>query len=87
MFCGEHSQSVHDGAKESALGSLKTCLRYIAGTIDYGMDYRRSSGVELVGFTDSYWEGIASYHKRNFGCCFRLGSVVVSWSLEYIKFC
>ena len=35
----------------------KHILRYLAGTTDYGLDYRRSDGVGLVGFTNSYWAG------------------------------
>ena len=31
----------------------KHILRYVAGTVDYGLDYRSSSGVDLVGFTNS----------------------------------
>ena len=31
----------------------KHILRYLVGTVDYGMDYTRSDGVGLVGFTDS----------------------------------
>ena len=31
----------------------KHVLRYIAGTIDYGLDYVRGDGVSLVGYIDS----------------------------------
>ena len=31
----------------------KHVLRYIVGTIDYGLDYIRGDGVRLVGYTDS----------------------------------
>ena len=33
----------------------------------------------LVGFTDSNWEGRVSNQKSNSGCCFNLGSTIVSW--------
>ena len=49
--------------------AAKHILRYLAGTVDYGLDYRRSGGVDLVGFTDSYWACSASDWKSNFGCC------------------
>ena len=29
-------------------------LRYLSGIVDFGLDYRRSDGIRLVGFTDSY---------------------------------
>ena len=43
------------------------------------VDYRRSDGVGLVGFTDSDWAGSVSDRKSTSGCCFSLGSAVVSW--------
>ena len=55
----------------------KHILRYLAGTVDYGLDYMRSDGVGLVGFTDSEWAGSVSDRKSTFGCCFSLGSTVV----------
>ena len=57
----------------------KHILRYLAGTTDYGLDYRRSDGVGVVGFTDSDWAGSVSDWKSTSGCCFSLGSTVVSW--------
>eukprot|EP00253_Pinus_taeda_P014357 PITA_14357 len=49
------------------------------GTVDYGLDYRQGDGVRLVGYTDSDWAGCASDRKSTSGCCFGLGSAVVSW--------
>ena len=59
--------------------AAKHVLRYLAGTVDYGLDYRRSNGVGLVGFTDSDWAGSVSDRKSTSGCCFSLGLAVVSW--------
>ena len=33
--------------------TAKHVLRYLAGTVDFGLDYRRSEGIKLVGYTDS----------------------------------
>jgi hypothetical protein len=59
--------------------AAKHVLRYLCGTVDYGLDYLRGDGVRLVGYTDSDWAGCVSDRKSTFGCCFRLGSIVVSW--------
>ena len=59
--------------------AAKHILRYLAGTVDYGLDYRRFDGVGLVGFTDSNWAGSVLDRKSTSGCCFSLGSAVVSW--------
>jgi hypothetical protein len=57
----------------------KHVLRYIAGTIDFGLDYIRGDGVSLVGYTHLDWEGCATDRKSTSGCCFGLGSGLVSW--------
>eukprot|EP00253_Pinus_taeda_P001835 PITA_01835 len=59
--------------------AAKHILRYLQGSVDYGLDYRQGDGVRLVGYTDSDWAGCASDRKRTSGCCFGLGSAVVSW--------
>eukprot|EP00253_Pinus_taeda_P007651 PITA_07651 len=51
----------------------------LEGTVDYGLDYRQGDGVRLVGYIDSDWAGCASDRKSTSGCCFGLGSAVVSW--------
>ena len=35
--------------------------------------------MDLVGFMDLDWEGSALDRKSTSGCCFSLGSTVVSW--------
>ena len=58
--------------------ATKHVMRYIARTVDYGLHYVRGDGVRLVGYSDSNWVGCASDWKSTSGCCFGLGSVVVS---------
>ena len=59
--------------------AAKHVLRYLAGTMDYGLDYKRSDGVILICFTDSYWAGSVADRKSTSGCCFSLGLATVSW--------
>jgi hypothetical protein len=59
--------------------AAKHVLRYLCGMVDYGLDYHRGDGVHLVGYTDSDWAGCVSDKKSTSGCCFGLGSAVVSW--------
>jgi hypothetical protein len=59
--------------------ATKHVLRYIAGSVEYGLDYVRGDGVRLIGYTDSDWAGCAVDRKSTSGCCFGLGSTVVSW--------
>jgi hypothetical protein len=57
----------------------KHVLRYIRGTIKYGLRYTSSSNIQLHGFTDSDWAESAEDRKSTSGMCFSLGSVMISW--------
>jgi hypothetical protein len=59
--------------------AAKHVLRYIRGTINYGLRYTASSDIQLHGFTDSDWEGSAEDRKSTSGMCFSLGSTMISW--------
>ena len=58
--------------------AAKHVLRYIVGTVDYGLDYFRGDGVGLIRYSDSGWSSSASDQKSTSGCCFGLGLAVVS---------
>jgi hypothetical protein len=60
--------------------ATKHVLRYICGTINYGLKYTASSDIQLHGFTDSDWAGSAEDRKSTSGMCFSLGSAMISWS-------
>ena len=47
--------------------------------MEYGLDFRRSDGIRLVGFTDSDWAGSVADWKSTSRCCLSLGSAAVSW--------
>jgi hypothetical protein len=57
----------------------KHVLSYIVGTVDYGLNYIRDDGVSVIGYTYSDWAGCATDRKSTSGCCFGLGSGLVSW--------
>ena len=61
------------------LVAAKHVLRFLARTMEYGMDYRRSDGIRLIGFTDSDWAGSVVDQKSTSRCCFILGSTTVLW--------
>ncbi|KAK2965254.1 hypothetical protein RJ640_015752 [Escallonia rubra] len=61
------------------LGAAKRVLRYIQGTVDYGIMNGRSKEVKLTGFCDSDFEGWKDDMKSTSGYCFTLGSGVFSW--------
>jgi len=57
----------------------KHVLRYLIGTSQYGLWYRRAEGVKLKGFTDADWAGSPLDRKSTSAGIFNLGSVAVSW--------
>jgi hypothetical protein len=61
------------------LVAAKHVMRYLKGTLDYGLYYARDHDFRLYGYIDSDWDGSASDKKRNLGCCYSLGSSMTSW--------
>jgi hypothetical protein len=57
----------------------KNILRYLRGTLNYGLIYASNSDVQLHGFTDLDWEGSAYDKKSTPSICFGLGSTMMSW--------
>jgi hypothetical protein len=55
-------------------------LRYLRGTIMYGLRYASNDEVKLHGFIDSDWVGSAKDRKSTYGLCFSLGSTMISWA-------
>ena len=49
------------------------------GTVDYGLKYEASYNINLEGYVDSYWVGNAINRNITSGCCFSIGSCVISW--------
>eukprot|EP00253_Pinus_taeda_P021546 PITA_21546 len=57
----------------------KHVLRYLRGTSQYGLWYKKTEGVKLQGFTDANWAAIPSDQKSTSRGIFNLGSSAVSW--------
>jgi hypothetical protein len=58
----------------------KHILRYLIGTITYGLRYTSSGGLFLHGYADVDWARSPVDRKSTFGYCFSLGSTMISWS-------
>jgi hypothetical protein len=61
------------------LVATKHVMRYLKGTIDCGLIYDEDHDFTLNGYTDADWAGSVSDRKRTSGCCFILGSTMISW--------
>jgi hypothetical protein len=58
--------------------AVKHVLRYLRGTIGYRLRYVSDVEMKLQGYTNSDWAGSAVDRKSTLGCCFSLGSGVIS---------
>ena len=65
--------------KRAHWATAKHVLRYIQGTVDYGLLYSRSKDIRLSGFTDADWVGSLVDRKSISGYCFNIGSGMTSW--------
>jgi hypothetical protein len=70
---------MHD-PREPHLAALKRLLRYLRGTIDYGLLLHRSTSDELVVYTDADWAGCPDTRRSTSGYAVFLGGNLVSWS-------
>ncbi|GKF00404.1 ribonuclease H-like domain-containing protein, partial [Tanacetum coccineum] len=69
---------MHD-PREPHLSALKWILRYVRGTLDFGLQLFSSSTTDLVAYSDADWAGCPT--TRRCYCVF-LGNNLVSWSAK-----
>ena len=56
------------------LVAAKHVMRYLKGTVDYGLRFAGDQEFRLFGYSDSDWAGSVSDRKSTSGGCFSLGS-------------
>ena len=49
--------------KESHIIAIKIILRYLKGTIEYGLWYPKGKNLIIHAFTDADWVGSIDYHE------------------------
>jgi hypothetical protein len=67
---------------ESHWKAAKRILRYVGGTIQFGIHYSSWGAPLLVGFTDSDWVDDPDDRKSTTGYVFSLGSGPITWSCK-----
>ncbi|KAM2668095.1 hypothetical protein EV2_019715 [Malus domestica] len=69
----EHPTEVH-------LQATKRALRYVKGTVDLGILYKKGGIEKLIGYTDNDYAGDQDDRKSTSGYVFIISSGAVSWS-------
>nr|GEU76496.1 ribonuclease H-like domain-containing protein [Tanacetum cinerariifolium] len=70
---------MHD-PREPHFAALKRILRYVRGTVDFGLQLYASATTSLVGYTDADWADCPSTRRSTFGYCVFLSDNLLSWS-------
>ncbi|XP_060201836.1 uncharacterized mitochondrial protein AtMg00810-like [Lycium barbarum] len=70
---------MHDPRNEH-MAALKRILRYIRGSIDFGLHLYKSTINSLVSYTDADWGGCPNTRRSTSGYCVFLGDNLISWS-------
>ncbi|GJV67032.1 ribonuclease H-like domain-containing protein [Tanacetum coccineum] len=70
---------IHD-PREPYFSALKRILRYVRGTLDYGLQLFSSSTTDLVSYSDADWAGCPTTRRSTSGYCVFLGNNLLSWS-------
>ncbi|KAL0536608.1 hypothetical protein IC582_025562 [Cucumis melo] len=65
--------------RTSHLNAVKRIIKYVHGTIDFGILYSYDTSSELVGYCNADWAGSADDRKSTSGGCFFLGNNLLSW--------
>ena len=60
------------------LVAAKHVMRYLKGTMDYGLNYDGDHDFTLSGYTNADWAGSISDIESTSGCYFSLGSAMIS---------
>jgi hypothetical protein len=61
------------------LVAAKHVMRYLKGTLDFGLSYNGDHDFNMSGYTDSDWAGSVFDRKSTSRCCFSMGSAMILW--------
>ncbi|XP_022003364.1 uncharacterized mitochondrial protein AtMg00810-like [Helianthus annuus] len=61
---------------------VKRILRYLKGTIAFGLHYRRPTHTTLIGYSDADWARCLETRHSTYGYSMFLGGNLISWSAK-----
>ena len=69
-----------ESPKDSHWKVGKIILRYVAGTVGYGLWYTHTSECTLIGYPNSDFAGCIDDRKSTSGYAFYFGTSLISWA-------
>jgi hypothetical protein len=73
------SQFMHMPTEENWI-AVKRILRYISGTLDYGLLFYNNSTTSIHAYADADWAGNLDDRRSTSGFCVYIGRNLISWS-------
>ena len=58
---------------------VKRILRYLNGTLNFGIAYSKVDSPMLIGYSDADWAGDVTDRKSTSGYCFKFNNGIISW--------
>ena len=65
-----------------SLKETKRVLKYLQGTKDFGLEFKRNKNFKLVGFSDADFARDVDDRASNSGYLMNMGSAAVAWSCK-----
>ncbi|XP_019084287.1 PREDICTED: uncharacterized protein LOC109125934 [Camelina sativa] len=65
--------------KMSHLLALKKIIKYIKGTVNFGIFYTKDTNTNLSGYCNGDWAGSIDDRRSTSGGCFFMGNNLISW--------
>ena len=62
--------------------AVKRILRYVKGTLSYGLSFSHAASPSLVGYSDADWARCIETRRSTYGYSIFLGGNLVSWSAK-----
>jgi hypothetical protein len=69
-----------ESLKDSHWKMAKRILKYVVGTLNFGLWYTKSDSNKVFGYTDSDFAGNLEDRKSTSGHVFQLGTNLISWA-------
>ena len=79
MFAASLLSRLMQEPRQVHFGAAKRVLRYLQGTMDYGIMYKFGGDLNLICYSDSDWVGSIDDMQSTSSYDFLFGSSICSW--------